>query len=191
MQLLGKMRCDFIPNIMSYTMSNELSNAYSALLSHCRQDPVFAALYDGEMAWADADTEHDITPIQPIKEAGLQDAIKRAMGNTTLNKFFPLLFNEPVAVNDSLNGIKTVIVRNLPRNITINTLHNLFDVHGYIHNIYIPKNMDKHSPYFGTVKGFAFIKFVHSAGSLASLQLDGISLYGKIITVEFANADRE
>jgi hypothetical protein len=90
------------------------------------------------------------------------------------------------------NGIKTVITRNLPRDITVEQLRAVFEKYGPIKDIYIPKNMDKSSSYFGTIKGFALIKFLNPLHSTAAYNNE----YGKLtigrnkITVEFAKEDR-
>jgi hypothetical protein len=89
-------------------------------------------------------------------------------------------------------GIKTVIARNLPRDITVQTLRAAFEKYGPIKDIYIPKNMDRSSQYFGTIKGFALIKFLNPEHSAAAYTNE----YGRLvlgrnnITVEFAKEDR-
>jgi hypothetical protein len=89
-------------------------------------------------------------------------------------------------------GIKTLIVRNLPRDITAETLRSVFERYGSVRDVYIPKNMDRNSPYFGTVKGFALIKFAAPEESAAAYRAQwGRLVLGKNkITVEFAQADR-
>jgi FUS-interacting serine-arginine-rich protein 1 len=89
-------------------------------------------------------------------------------------------------------GIKTVITRNLPRDITVDALRGVFEKYGPIRDIYIPRNMDKSSPYFGTIKGFALVKFLKPTDSARAYE----SEYGRLtmgknnITVEFAKEDR-
>jgi FUS-interacting serine-arginine-rich protein 1 len=89
-------------------------------------------------------------------------------------------------------GIKTLIFRNLPRDITVETLRRVVEKYGPVRDIYIPKNMDRASPYFGTIKGFALIKFLQPEDSARAYQEE----YGRLtigknnITVEFAAADR-
>jgi hypothetical protein len=89
-------------------------------------------------------------------------------------------------------GIKTLIVRNLPRDITVDTVRAAFGRHGTVRDVYIPKNMDRNSPHFGTVKGFALVKFATPEESAAAYQAEwGRLQFGKNkITVEFAQADR-
>jgi hypothetical protein len=89
-------------------------------------------------------------------------------------------------------GIKTVITRNLPRDIRVEQLRTVFEKYGPIRDIYIPKNADRSSPYFGTIKGFALIKYLNPAHSAAAYEAE----YGRLmigrnnITVEFAKEDR-
>jgi hypothetical protein len=90
------------------------------------------------------------------------------------------------------NLIKTVITRNLPRDITVTQLRCVFEKYGPVRDIYIPKNMDKSSPYFGTIKGFALIKFLnpdHSAAAYADL-VGRFTIGTNLITIEFAKEDR-
>lgn len=89
-------------------------------------------------------------------------------------------------------GIKTLIVRNLPRDITVQQLRNVFDKYGPIKDIYIPKNMDKSSPYFGTTKGFALIKFLNAEDSAKAFTAEyGCLTIGRNnISIEFAKEDR-
>jgi RNA recognition motif-containing protein len=89
------------------------------------------------------------------------------------------------------NTIKTIIVRNLPRDITVHILRDIFEKYGPIKDIYIPKNMDRLSPYYGTIKGFALIKFLtpqHSA--LAFYQLSSLVINHNRVALEFAKQDR-
>ena len=91
-----------------------------------------------------------------------------------------------------VHGIRTLIARNLPRDITVHQLRDKFERFGILQDIYIPKNMDRSSPYFGTIKGFALIKFLRHEDALRSFR----TLYrrtkfsDKNVFLEFANQDR-
>jgi hypothetical protein len=89
-------------------------------------------------------------------------------------------------------GIKTLITRNLPRTITVEQLRGVFEKYGPICDIYIPKNADKSSPHYGTIKGFALIKYLKPTDSARAYeeQYGRLTLGSKNITVEFAKADR-
>lgn len=88
-------------------------------------------------------------------------------------------------------GIRTIIARNLPRTITELELRKRFGAHGAIQDIYIPKNTTP-GKYFGTIKGFALIKFhTHKDSTKAFLaEKDVLFLGGNTVTLEFANQDR-
>jgi FUS-interacting serine-arginine-rich protein 1 len=89
-------------------------------------------------------------------------------------------------------GRLTLMAKNLPRDIDVKELRTIFEQYGAIRDIYIPKNMDKSSPYFGTIKGFALIKFLKpddSARAFAA-QYALINIRGKNIVLEPASADR-
>ena len=98
----------------------------------------------------------------------------------------------PVAPTVNAIGIKTVVARNLPRDINELELRTLFGAHGAVRDLYIPKNTDPSSQYFGTIKGFALVKFhnaVDSTRAFLALQ-KGLFIRGKNITLEFAKEDR-
>jgi len=89
-------------------------------------------------------------------------------------------------------GIKTLITRNLPRDVTVEALRAIFERFGPVKDVYIPRNMDRASPYFGTIKGLALIKFLKPTYSAKAFT----QLYGKLtlgshnISLEFAKEDR-
>lgn len=88
-------------------------------------------------------------------------------------------------------SIRTIMARNLPRTITELELRKQFGAHGAIQDVYIPKNTTP-GKYFGTIKGFALIKFhTHKDSTKAFLaEKDGLFLGGNAVTLEFANQDR-
>lgn len=113
-----------------------------------------------------------------------------------------ILFDTDNAENSTCNreyvyslvkyGIKTLVVHNLPRHITVEMLRIVFEKYGPLKDVYIPKNLDISSPFYGTIKGFAIIKFIHSEHSANAF----INEYGRliidnnIISIEFAKSDR-
>jgi RNA recognition motif-containing protein len=88
------------------------------------------------------------------------------------------------------NGIKTVMARNLPRDITLKDLHAGFAFYGTIQDIYLPKNMDKSSPYYGTIRGFALIKYTKPTEAARAVAVGPLQMEKNIILLEFAKADR-
>lgn len=90
-------------------------------------------------------------------------------------------------------GIKTLITRNLPRDITVEALRAVFEKYGPIKDIYIPKNMEKTSPLFGTVKGFALIKFLKPEDSARAFEAEysRITIGDNHVSLEFAKQDRD
>lgn len=89
-------------------------------------------------------------------------------------------------------GIKTLIARNLPRSITVEMLRSVFEKFGPVKDIYIPRNMDKTSPLYGTVKGFALVKFLKPTDSAAAYRalFGTLTLASNHISIEFAKEDR-
>jgi len=94
----------------------------------------------------------------------------------------------PLAANP--NRIHTVIARNLPRDITPNEMYQGFSAYGAILDVYLPKNMDVNSPYFGTLKGFALIKYTKPIESAQAVAAGPLHYKTNTITIEFAKADR-
>ena len=97
------------------------------------------------------------------------------------------------AQSDALEDIhetKTIIVRNLPRDIDIQKICRIFEEYGPICDVYIPKNMKLDSPHYGTVKGFAVIKFVSMSTSKNAYMNAPTYIYGNRVTVEYAKHDK-
>ncbi len=87
------------------------------------------------------------------------------------------------------NEIRTVMARNLPRDIMLKDLHAGFAFYGEIQDIYIPKNMDKKSPYYGTIRGFALIRYTTPLEAARAVAVGPLQIEKNIITLEFAKAD--
>ncbi len=89
-------------------------------------------------------------------------------------------------------GRRTLMAKNLPRDIDVKELRAVFEKYGAIRDIYIPKNMDKSSPYFGTIKGFAKIQFLKSDDSATAFaaQYALLHIRSKNIVLEPAAEDR-
>ena len=91
-----------------------------------------------------------------------------------------------------VDGIKTIIVRNLPRAIAPEELRERFQLYGVVRDVYLPRNKDLNSPHYGTIRGFALIKYdtaAESARAIRILSTLGLSIRGKKVTVEFAKSD--
>ena len=165
-------------------------------------------------SWADlSDSEEDDDDIVPPKL--IRSLIKPTVEPPTIFLPSPSLSPIPSDVSEELSqqlkkddkeaarelemqekivhGIRTLIARNLPRDITVHQLRDKFEKFGIIQDIYIPKNMDHSSPYFGTVKGFALIKFIRHEESLRAFRslYRRLKLSDKCIFLEFANQDRD
>ena len=87
---------------------------------------------------------------------------------------------------------KVLIAHNIPRDITHEDLRHAFENYGPIRDIYIPKNMDKTSPYYGTIKGFALIKFLSLKDAITAYNAEFGRLYMgfKLISIEYAKEGR-
>ena len=87
---------------------------------------------------------------------------------------------------------KVLIAHNIPRDITHEELRLTFEKYGPLRDIYIPKNMDKASPYYGTIKGFAIIKFLSINDAITAYNAEFGRLYMgfKLISLEYAKDER-
>ena len=152
------------------------------------EDPIFAELASGKKCWGDI-----LCETKPHK------TITTTVTTTTtevVDDTWEPVTKKPKAATacaqSVTNTIKTVIARNLPRDISLDTLRAIFAKFGPIKDIYIPKNMDKASPYYGTTKGFALIKYISPSDSLAAYNslYNNLTISKKMITIEFAKEDR-
>lgn len=200
------------------TIEPTLQALYTNLRSKAFQDPVMRALFNHEIMWADVVDEYATSADQLLSDSNnqLMEAIRREMKLSSMDDSdddvptMKVRFQEPVdhvesvvslhkaalpIYNDVLfnpRQIKTVITRNLPRDITQNELSIIFEKYGPIRDIYIPRNTDKSSPYFGSIKGFALIKYLSSTDSTRAVMSETNRLYirGKQIGIEYAKEDR-
>lgn len=142
--------------------------------------PAFAALIDAPLA--------SLTPLTPL-------ASLAPLASLTQEDDFQVVKSKGKAPHTSLNpaGIRTVVARNLPRDIKDAEIRSLFGAHtaAGLRDVYIPRNTDKSSPHFGTLKGFALIKFHTAAESTRAYEaLKMLSIRGKNVALEFAKEDR-
>jgi len=88
--------------------------------------------------------------------------------------------------------IKTLIVHNIPRDTCVTDLRYLFEKYGPIRDIYIPRNMDRSSRLYDTIKGFALIKFFNAMDAQSAYDAEFGRLYigFKLISIEFAKEER-
>lgn len=201
---------------------HSMTALYHTLRNMVFQDPIMAALATGKISWADAMTEQDELNYQMYMTQGegaeMMNQFREAMAreNNKNKNGRGVHWNDDVEVFDvpfetvktrsapmqvqqvtttvlfNPNQIKTIIARNLPRDVTSDELRTLFEKHGPIRDTYIPKNLDTNSPYYGTIKGFALIKFMSHTDSTRAFVAEQtrMCLRGKMITIEFAKEDR-
>lgn len=178
----------------------------SALLEQMMlEDPYLRAMHEGKMKWGDlmliyekenprpkkqetaASAERCITP--PRERAAEQEQEPEAPWAPVKAKSAPEPRYEPV--EDC--GICTLRLGNLPRDISVQELKTIFSAHGTVRDVHIPKNMDKSSPYYGTIRGFAMVEFAKSweATNTLTAFYGSLTIRTKKITLEFAKSDRK
>ncbi len=187
-------------------MTSIIEDFNASFESFLLEDPIMKALWDGTMRWGDIPGICDDKPRARAPSVESEESEPDLL--TICSHSRRVAFAERPAVKHFVKdaapaeidrvvppytpGIKTVITRNLPRDVRVEHLRTVFEKYGPIKDIYIPKNMDKSSPYFGTIKGFALIKYLKSDDSARAYE----SEYGRLtlgrnnITVEFAKEDR-
>lgn len=92
----------------------------------------------------------------------------------------------------TIHTIKTIIARNLPRTISVKELYERFQLYGVVRDVYLPMNKDVNSVHYGTLRGFALIKYETAAQSdraIRVLSVLGLTIRGKQVTVELAKSD--
>ena len=155
------------------------------------------ALASSEMSESDSDDDIEFTafvhitptkPKKPIVEEAPWAPIKpkfnsqRRYNNSEVEK---------QEVED--NGIRTIVTRNLPRDITKDELRKTFETYGPVRDVHIPINADRSSPYYGTIRGFAMIEFLSSEDSATAYNSEygKLNIRGKYISIDFAKGDRK
>ena len=158
-------------------------------------DPYLRAMHEGKMKWGDLMLIYEKENPKPKKQ---EPEPERAI---TPPRARPSAEREPEApwapvkaprepVEDC--GICTLRLGNLPRDISAQELKTIFSAHGTVRDIHIPKNMDRSSPYFGTIRGFAMVEFDKSWEATNALTaVYGLTIRTKKITCEFAKSDRK
>ena len=190
-----------------YLVVESLADQFRRLLL---ADPIEKALWEGKLLWGDIlctpEEEERERVYREQREA--EETAERAAAATAERPTFFGGFSKPsrtaAAVPASAPaalerdvpafpaGRLTLMAKNLPRDIDVKELRIIFEQYGAIRDIYIPKNMDKSSPYYLTIKGFALIKFLKpddSARAFAA-QYALVNIRGKNIALEPASADR-
>jgi hypothetical protein len=172
------------------TMS--LQTLYIKLRSMMLKDPVMIALASHEISWADvceADSHLEHSFQSHLQEEGgnLIASVLKELGTP-----IPPVQVHYKTVTYNPANVRTIVVRNLPRDIQMEELRDIFEKHGPTRDIYVPKNTDKNSPYFNTIKGFALIKFLSPMDATRAFMEETTRLFirGKMIALEFAKEDR-
>jgi len=168
------------------------------LLKLFENDPISILLMKGQIMWKDVPfTAKELREIKEYAETGkgslILAGVRREIERLLLN---PLQEDdeeeEEHLDKDTIHPIKTIIARNLPRDITTEDLQYIFGKYGGIRDIYIPLNKDKTSVHYGSVKGFALIKYTnyHSSNRAYRAECNNLFIKNKKIKIEFAKEDR-
>ena len=160
--------------------SNGLDSMFSTIFPFI--DPIMYGLRNGTLSWADA---------VELEEAEAATAVPATA--TVAQSPRLTIIRPPIRAPNHTKPCKTIIIRNLPRDCEEleSALQLTFMRFSSLKDIYIPKNMDAASPYFGTIKGFALIKFNVLADAINAYN-DGapFKMGRNTVSIEFAKEDR-
>jgi RNA recognition motif-containing protein len=132
------------------------------------------------------ETETTIRSEKPVEKPAEKPAEK-----STKDRKETTLCATPVSVESSVPrdftpAMTSIIVKNLPRNITLSELYEYFGRYGILYDVYLPWNKDSHSPSYGTPDGNAFIAYESASEADRAFQAfstRGRSMYGNQATV--------
>jgi RNA recognition motif-containing protein len=142
-------------------------------------------------SWADyTDSEDDEPePVKPVP-APVPAPVQPKTWGKLPDRVEPVRV-EPVREQKPNNGIRTLMVKNLPRDTTpeklTNELRSIFKAYGPIKDVYIPINRD--GTYAGTIKGFAKVQFQNADHSAIAVS-QSITIRKNKLVIEFAKEDR-
>ena len=201
-----------------------LDALFSSISPFSENDPIWMGLLNGTLSWADAaeleeaETRYRATntAVAPFVAPGSSawfatpPAVRQVAGGqaspSPIAPSTPPRSTRPVVCPGAparekraanTTPCKTIILRNLPRDCEDleTALQLTFMRYTSLKDIYIPKNVDTSSPYFGTIKGFALIKFGQLSDSIAAYNAapgsgGGFKLGRNYVSVEYAKEDR-
>ena len=192
--------------------SNGLDSLFSTISPFSDADPIMRGIRDGTLTWAEAAELEEAeaaarsAPIAPFAApttsawARAPPLVRQVAGPpapmtapSTPPRPPRATLECPGAPKRPVSGkvVKTLIVRNLPRGADDleALLRSTFEPYGAVRDVYIPKNMDVSSPYFGTIKGFALVKFAELASAYSAAAVS-LRIGRNNLAVEFAKEDR-
>lgn len=169
-----------------------MDQMYLLLQKMMLDDPYLKSMHEGKMQWGDLMIQYERENPKPKKlesERAITPPRTRPAVEEQEAPWAPIKASrEPV--EDC--GICTLRLGNLPRDISPQELKAIFSAHGTVRDVHIPKNMDRSSPYFGTIRGFAMVEFEKSwEATIALTAVYGLTIRAKKITCEFAKSDRK
>ena len=194
--------------------SNGLDSLFSTISPFSPTDPIMRGIRDGTLTWAEAAELEEAeaaarsAPIAPFAApttsawARAPPLVRQVAGPPAPMPDAPSTPprapraalecpGAPMRPRPQGKVVKTLIVRNLPRGADDleALLRSTFEPYGAVRDVYIPKNMDVSSPYFGTIKGFALIKFAELASAYSASAVS-LRIGRNNLSVEFAKEDR-
>jgi hypothetical protein len=174
---------------------SELDQISLLLQKMLLDDPYLREMYEGKKKWGDLMLEYEKENPRPKKQEQEQERCSTPPRERAAEPEAPWAPVKAKPVPEPVEdcGICTLRLGNLPRDITPQELKAIFSANGTVRDVHIPKNMDKSSPYYGTIRGFAMVEFAKSSEAAAALSAHAycLSIRTKKITLEFAKSDRK
>lgn len=182
------------------TLNPELDQISLLLEKMMLDDPYLREMHEGKMKWGDLMLKYEQENPRPKKkepepQPQQEPKPKPEPEPEPEASWAPVKAHRvPESVYAPVEdfGICTLRLGNLPRDISVQELKAAFSAHGTVRDVHIPKNMDKSSPYYGTIRGFAMVEFDKSWEATNALTaVYGLIIRTKKITCEFAKSDRK
>lgn len=92
------------------------------------------------------------------------------------------------ATTASADKTNTLVLHNIPRDVSEQELRTAFGVYGTIQRVAIPIDKNRKSPHFGGVRGFAILEFASASQAESALTQEHsrLTIRGKTITIEYS-----
>ena len=158
------------------------------------EDPLFINMRNGHIKWGDLlVTDEEIARNNErnrLRKMGeLKDEIR------SVSSFEDTLAKFGLDQTPNYPQIHTLVVKKIPHKLdydqTRMELTTMFAKHGIVEDVGLLRNNDRSSPFYGTLKGIAFIRFrqIEDCWKAFEAEID-CSLCGNPVMLEFATEDR-
>jgi len=117
--------------------------------------------------------------------------------NSLSDELTSISVNRPAVIRppffEKIPKLSTLIIRNIPRDITEEYIRYVFQPYGQVLHVSIPRNQDKISKQYGTNKGYAFVKMYNYDQAVHALNglHNKLVIRNRYISIEFAKHSKK